>query len=135
MPGYSALFWVIARRNYRVRDSCDETLGCLRCQVMKFHRPWAKWAHKVDSLSIGVGNKSCKARRLGKSKPVKYWEIIADRLHAEGCSNGIAEHFTKHRFLFLRRCTPRRKTIHRQGRWFVDGVSFAGERRDSTKSR
>jgi hypothetical protein len=26
---------------------------------------------------------------------MKYWEIIADRLHAEGWSYGIAEHFTK----------------------------------------
>jgi hypothetical protein len=32
----------------------------------------------------------------GQGEPVKYWEIIADRLHAEGCSCGIAEHFTKH---------------------------------------
>jgi hypothetical protein len=28
----------------------------------------------------------------------KYWEIIADRLHAGGWSYGIAEHFTKHGF-------------------------------------
>jgi hypothetical protein len=32
--------------------------------------------------------------------PVKYWEIIADRLHAEGWCYGIAEHFTKHGLLF-----------------------------------
>jgi hypothetical protein len=31
---------------------------------------------------------------------VKYWEIIADRLHAEGWSYGIAEHLTKHGLLF-----------------------------------
>jgi hypothetical protein len=31
---------------------------------------------------------------------MKYWEIIADRLHAQGWSYGIAEHFTKHGFLF-----------------------------------
>jgi len=43
---------------------------------------------------------------------VKYWEIIADRLHAEGCSNGIAEHFTKHRFLF---CVD----AHRDGKRFI----------------
>jgi len=30
----------------------------------------------------------------------KYWEIIADRLHAEGWSYGIAEHLTKHGLLF-----------------------------------
>ena len=31
---------------------------------------------------------------------MKYWEIIADRLHAEGWSYGIAEHLTKHGLLF-----------------------------------
>ena len=31
---------------------------------------------------------------------MKYWEIIADRLHAQGWSYGIAEHFTKHGLLF-----------------------------------
>ena len=31
---------------------------------------------------------------------VVFWEIIADRLHAEGWSYGIAEHFTKHGLLF-----------------------------------
>src|SRR6478672_3888262 len=31
---------------------------------------------------------------------MKYWEIIADRLHAEGWSYGIAEHFTQHGFLY-----------------------------------
>ena len=39
-------------------------------------------------------------RRLGQSGPVKYWEIIADRLHAQGWSYGIAEHFTEHGLLF-----------------------------------
>ena len=32
--------------------------------------------------------------------PMKYREIIADRLHAGGWSYGIAEHFTQHGFLF-----------------------------------
>ena len=32
---------------------------------------------------------------------MKYWEIIADRLHAQRWSYGIAEHFTKHGFLVL----------------------------------
>ena len=31
---------------------------------------------------------------------MRYWEIIADRLHAEGWSYGIAEHFTKHGFVY-----------------------------------
>ena len=31
---------------------------------------------------------------------MKYWEIIADRLYAEGWSYGIAEHLTKHGLLF-----------------------------------
>jgi hypothetical protein len=34
------------------------------------------------------------------SNSMKYWEIIADRLHAQGWSYGIAEHFTQHGFLF-----------------------------------
>ena len=36
----------------------------------------------------------------GIMSPMKYWEIIADRLHAEGWSYGITEHFTKHGLLF-----------------------------------
>jgi hypothetical protein len=43
---------------------------------------------------------------------VKYWEIIADRLHAEGWSYGIAEHFTQHGFLF---CVD----AHRNGKRFI----------------
>jgi hypothetical protein len=43
---------------------------------------------------------------------VKYWEIIADRLHAEGWSYGIAEHFTKHGVLF---CVD----AHRDGKRFI----------------
>ena len=43
---------------------------------------------------------------------MKYWEIIADRLHAEGWSYGIAEHFTKHGFLF---CVD----AHRDGKQFI----------------
>jgi hypothetical protein len=43
---------------------------------------------------------------------MKYWEIIADRLHAEGWSYGIAEHFTKHGFLF---CVD----PHRDGKRFI----------------
>jgi hypothetical protein len=31
---------------------------------------------------------------------MKYWEMIADRLHAQGWSYGIAEHLTKLGFLF-----------------------------------
>jgi len=49
---------------------------------------------------------------LGQGEPVKYWEIIADRLHAEGWSYGIAEHFTKHGFLF---CVD----AHRDGKRFI----------------
>ncbi len=45
--------------------------------------------------------------------PVKYWEIIADRLHAEGgWSYGIAEHLTKDGFLF---CVD----AHRDGKRFI----------------
>ena len=43
---------------------------------------------------------------------MKYWEIIADRLHAEGWSYGIAEHFTQHGFLF---CVD----AHRDGKRFI----------------
>jgi len=39
---------------------------------------------------------------LGQSEFVKYWEIIADRLHARGWSYGIAEHLTA----LLRRWMP-----------------------------
>ena len=31
---------------------------------------------------------------------MRYWEIVADRLHAEGWSYGIAEHLTKQGLLF-----------------------------------
>ena len=43
---------------------------------------------------------------------MKYWEIIADRLHAEGWSYGIAEHLTKHGLLI---CVD----AHRDGRRFI----------------
>jgi hypothetical protein len=43
---------------------------------------------------------------------VKYWEIIADRLHAEGWSYGIAEHLTKRGLLFASMRTAM-ETIHR----------------------
>ena len=43
---------------------------------------------------------------------MKYSEIIADRLHAQGWSYGIAEHFTKHGFLF---CVD----AHREGKRFI----------------
>ena len=43
---------------------------------------------------------------------MKYWEIVADRLHAQGWSYGIAEHFTKHGFLF---CVD----AHRHGKRFI----------------
>ena len=49
---------------------------------------------------------------LGQDELVKYWEIIADRLHAEGRSYGIAEHFAKHGFHF---CVD----AHRDGRRFI----------------
>jgi len=49
---------------------------------------------------LDKGRDGTPSTRLGQSEPVKYWEIIADRLHAEGRSYGIAEHFTKHGFLF-----------------------------------
>jgi hypothetical protein len=48
----------------------------------------------------------------GIMPPMKYWEIIADRLHAEGWSYGIAEHFTKHGLLF---CVD----AHRDGKRFI----------------
>jgi hypothetical protein len=44
--------------------------------------------------------------------PVKYWEIIADRLHAEGWSYGIAEHLTKRGLVF---CVD----AHRDGKRFI----------------
>ena len=43
---------------------------------------------------------------------MKYWEIIADRLHAGGWSYGIAEHLTKHGLLF---CVD----AHRDGKRFI----------------
>ena len=43
---------------------------------------------------------------------MKYWKIIADRLHAEGWSYGIAVHFTKHGFLY---CVD----AHRDGKRFI----------------
>ena len=43
---------------------------------------------------------------------MKYWEIVADRLHAEGWSYGIAEHLTKHGGLVF--CVA-----HRDGKRFI----------------
>ena len=36
------------------------------------------------SARTGIRSKGRETRRLGQGEPVKYWEIIADRLHAEG---------------------------------------------------
>ena len=44
--------------------------------------------------------------------PMKYWEIIADQLHAEGRSYGIAEHLTKRGLVF---CVD----AHRDGKRFI----------------
>src|SRR5881275_722992 len=57
----------------------------------------------------GVGNSSGDENG---SNSMKYWEIIADRLHAEGWSYGIAEHLTKQGFLF---CVD----AHRDGKRFI----------------
>ena len=43
---------------------------------------------------------------------MKYWEVIADRLHAEGWSYGIAEHLTKRGLLFF-------VDAHRDGKRFI----------------
>ena len=43
---------------------------------------------------------------------LQLWEIIADRLHAEGWSYGIAEHLTKHGLLY---CVD----AHRDGKRFI----------------
>jgi hypothetical protein len=48
----------------------------------------------------------------GIMPPMKYWEIIADHLHAAGWSYGIAKHFTKHGLLF---CVD----AHRDGKRFI----------------
>jgi hypothetical protein len=46
--------------------------------------------------------------------PMKYWEIIADRLHAEGWSYGLAEHLTTRGLLS---CVD----AHRNGKRFIVG--------------
>ena len=46
------------------------------------------------------------------SDSMKYWEMIADQLHAEGWSYGIAEHFTQQGFLY---CVD----AHRDGKRFI----------------
>jgi hypothetical protein len=51
--------------------------------------------------------------RTAPLEPVKYWEIIADRSHAEGWSYGIAEHLTKQGLLFCVDARRDGKTIHR----------------------
>jgi hypothetical protein len=50
---------------------------------------------------------------LGAKWTCEVMGIIADRLHAEGWSYGIAKHFTKHGFLFCVDAYPRWKTTHR----------------------
>ena len=62
---------------------------------------------------------------------MKYWEIIADRLHAAGWSYGIAEHLNKHGVLF---CVD----AHRDGKRFIvkaDDLltAFLSLERDVTK--
>jgi hypothetical protein len=66
--------------------------------------------------------------------PMKYCEMIANRLHAEGWSYSIAEHFTKYGLIF---CVD----AHRDGKRFIvkaDDLLTAFlslERRDSLKGR
>jgi len=57
----------------------------------------------------GVGNSSGDENG---SDSMKYWEIIADRLHVQGWSYGIAEHLTKRGLLF---CFD----AHRDGKRFI----------------
>src|ERR1700756_2071535 len=68
---------------------------------------------------IQTGEARQKVTRCGNSSgdengsdSMKYWEIIADRLHALGWSYGIAEHLTKHGLLF---CVD----AHRDGKRFI----------------
>ena len=61
----------------------------------------------IDVNTFFAGN-----RKRGKTASVKYWEIIADRLHAKGWSYRIAEHLTKHELLF---CVD----AHRDGKRFI----------------
>ena len=42
------------------------------------------------SFAAAIRSEGCETRRLGQSEPVKYWETIADRLHAERWSYGTA---------------------------------------------
>jgi hypothetical protein len=53
-------------------------------------------------------------------KPMKYWEVIADRLQAEGWSYGIGEHLTKHGLLF---CVD----AHRDGKRFIVTADDCGQ--------
>jgi hypothetical protein len=78
------------------------------------HRCQAAGIHANISGVCANWNQKQRLRNaaLGQGEHVKYWEIIADRLHAEGWSYGIAEHFTKHGFLF---CVD----AHRDGKRFI----------------
>jgi hypothetical protein len=66
--------------------------------------------------------------------PMKYCEMIANRLHAEGWSYSIAEHFTKYGLIF---CVD----AHRDGKRFIVKAEdlltafLSLERRDSLKGR
>src|SRR5207253_10600661 len=74
---------------------------------------WPRFARIPRAYArTGIRSKGCETRRLGQSEPVKYWELIADRLHAAGWSYGIAEHSTKHGLLF---CVD----AHRDGKRFI----------------
>ena len=64
------------------------------------------------SFAAAIRSEGCETRRLGQSEPVKYWETIADRLHAEGWSYGTAEHLTEHGLLY---CVD----AHRDGERFI----------------
>src|SRR5438132_4869399 len=68
-------------------------------------------------VTRGVGNSSGDENG---SDSIKYWEIIADRLHAAGWSYGIAEHLTKRGLLF---CVD----AHRGGKRFVALLSWRAE--------
>ena len=72
---------------------------------------WPRFARiPRASARARIGSKGCETRRLGQGEPVKYWEIIGDKLSAAG---GAHHSFSKFTALSM--------SIMRESRRFGDG--------------
>ena len=70
--------------------------------------------------------------------PMKYWEAIAEKLHASGWSWGYCSAVTKHGWRWIvdaHKGDGKRYSVQSDELFSANSFSFAGERRDRAKRR